>query len=1475
MTADFNPVEADAAATHSQMRFWELQILAGTSMAIPIAVELTGKLNLPALAAAVDATMGRYDTLRTCFQAAPNGLRQLTMREVDVPIRIVDLRHLPAGDSQALSSTALANAALRTIDMRLAPLLRILVFRLSATEHIVQLVIHHVLVDEPSINLLIDSIAAIYNKACLGQATVAPRTLPFRQVGSQSEIDPAAADGQRALEFWRTYLNGAPSRMAPAPDCHRKRRRNFHTDRVVRPFRRCTLAELDFALPAFATTRFGLFAAALGMLMSRLVDQQDVIMAVGITGRKRGQEEVLGPFLNTVVLRMQLDGARSLGAAAATASAQLGTILPYANMPFDVIYRQLRPHADPSSAAMAQVLLLYRTGSHAAHAMSDLHAAPLAIGAGISPYDLTFSIVVSAAGLVATCDYATDLYERATADAFLGQWEDILVRGIASPWKPIGALAPVTSSSPHTPLQTWLERLSRVAETQSSTRALIEISSGRSLTYHDLAQRSNEIAKGIILSGINMHSVVGLCLPRGIDLWAACIGIAKAGCAYVALPYREHQAASSKEIASQIAMLIADDAALAGFDFAPGNWLTVDALCAIAKTAPVPLVLPIPSPASLAYIMYTSGSTGKPKGVEVTHASLSATIDNFIGPRWFTRSTQLLSITDITFDIAALEVFGPLCAGGCVLIAPEGTAGDGWCLAALLSTTESNAMQGTPFSWSLLMEAGWRGSDSFLALCGGEAANLTLARQLAALPGGAVNLYGPTEATIWSSRGAFHGRAQGEFIGQALPGEALYVLDQVLDPTPAGGTGELFIGGAGLARGYRDDPVATALAFIPNPWGGCPGERMYRTGDRFHIDGAGHMTFRGRADHQVKIRGFRIELDGIARGLAEHPLVVDCIVACNENSARGHFLAAYVHLRGDTRAAIGALRQFARATLPTSSLPAAYIPVDAFCTTPNNKIDRQNLPPVEDRHFLQAYGSTPPSTPLEQAIAHIWAQEMGTVDIGIDDDFFALGGGSLDAIRIASRIATELDPTFTFSMFLDGPTVAQAASHVDTIKLVADVDMLIKPGARGRRVAVSPPLRALLQSDLSLPSSQQSTVHQQIRLSGPFCAEAFEAAILSIVARHDALRTSFGIAANGPYLKATPVEAIHTAVRHIDLSGQDATTITRSVTQFIARPFDLRCAPLFRVGLFRLAQNDHLLALCASHLVVDGWSLRLLLAEAAELYRSPEKINGVGAKQGRVQYADYVDWQNQWLATPGFAASLKSCLSRLLPPPPPTFVQRNEPDRRMDFVAFHADAGTVADLRSASKRLQCSIFTGVLCALFRTLWLYSGEPDLTIMTPAANRAQLGLQETIGMIMNPVILRYRVTAQSTEATMVQLANALRCALENQQVPLAVLNNALRLARGDAALPFTQTFVVWNEHVTPAFVLPKIETGSGFAPGATTDLEPLSPIPLNIDLTLGKDRLDVRLTHRLDYIDINGAARLAHLFQQELARLGKPD
>ena len=1027
----------------AQQRLWFLDRMEPGNPAYNVisALRMRGPVEVPAMERAVADLVRRHEPLRTVFRVAEGEPVQVVLPYRAQPLP-VEPRDAPEEEREALALRLVAEETARPFDLARGPLFRARILRLGEDDHVLLLAMHHVVTDGWSIGVLYRELCASYAAYTAGAEPELPE-LPIQYadyaVWQRNHLQGAVLEEQ--LVFWRKTLEGAPPLLELPLDRPRPPVQT-HAGGMVRlrypPSFGETMRSLAQRLEA---TSFMVMLAAFYALLARWSGQDDVVVGTPTAGRSRKETEgLVGFFINTLALRVRLDGDPTFAELVERVRAAAVEAYAHQEVPFERIVDELKVERALSHSPVTQVNFVLHTEPVDPIRLGPVRLALVEPEPASTQHELSFSLRDRWRGMPMEFDveYNRDLFDRATVERMAEHYHTLFQAAAADPslrlsQLPLGGVAErkealarwnrTHAAYPAVPVHALV-----AAQAVRTPHAPAVVCGAEALTYAELEDRSNRLAAHLRTLGVGPRSLVAISMERSAALVVAMLAAWKAGAAYVPVDpaYPAERRAYMLED-SGAAVVLTDAASEAGIPSVAVRAAVVDRLDLPAKERGVDAV-EVDADA-LAYVIYTSGSTGRPKGVMVPHRCVANFLESMRREPGMDADGVLVAVTSLSFDIAVLELLLPLVAGGRVVVATREQALDPGRLAGLLRSSGATAMQATPATWRMLVQSGWAGEPDLAVLCGGEALAPDLAAEL--LPRGRAlwNLYGPTETTVWS---AVHRVESADAIplGHPVANTRLYVLDPAGQPCPPGVPGELFIGGDGVVRGYLRRPGLTAERFVPDPFSGEAGGRLYRTGDRVRrrLDGA--LDFLGRVDFQVKLRGFRIELGEVEAALAEHPGVRQAVAAVREDVAGDARLVAYLVPAGVAPPAPDALRGALSSRLPDYMVPGAFVFLDALPLTPNGKVDRRALPAPEAAGPAAEHVPVPPRTPAEKAVAAIWREVLRVDQVGVDDNFFNVGGHSLLLARVAARLQEWLGREVPLLDLFRHPTVAAQAAHL-------------------------------------------------------------------------------------------------------------------------------------------------------------------------------------------------------------------------------------------------------------------------------------------------------------------------------------------------------------------------------------------------------------------------------------------------------------
>ncbi|RKH92920.1 amino acid adenylation domain-containing protein, partial [Corallococcus praedator] len=1193
----------------------------------------------------------------------------------------------------------------------------------------------------------------------------------------------------------------------------------------------------DLCLRENVTLFMGLLAG-FSALLHRYTGQQDLIVGTPLAGRIRPElEGMVGLFVNTLALRQDLSGSPSfIELMRRVREVTLGAYA-HQELPFEKLVEDFHPERVLSHALVVQVMFVLQTPTLEAHPSTALQmvtaAEPWELRTGTSKCDLTLFVTKSPEGLKATFEYDTDLFDAERIQRMASHFQTLLEAAVAQPSRPIASLALLPESERHRVLRDWNDATvdfprdlcihERFALQAARTSDAPAVTFGPlTVSYQQLDERSNQLAWHLRSLGVGPEVLVGLCVERSVDLIVGMLAVLKAGGAY--LPLDDSHPAERLAFMLQdarVSVLLVHQHKRERLPPFAGVTVCLDAdadSLGRLSTAPLPRTS---GPENLAYVIFTSGSTGRPKGSAIVHRGvLALAFDRLLHP--FSPEDRVAQASNASFDPSTFEIWGALLHGAHLVGITANPAHSPQEFADQVRDTRASVMFVTTAVLHLLARqiptafAGLR-----TLVFGGEAADPLALREVLqhGPPQRLVNGYGPTECTVFSS---FHlldsppALGVPVPIGRPLTNGPLYILDSLLQPVPIGVPGELYVSGERLGRGYFDRPELTAYTYRPHPFSTVLGARLYKTGDRARFLADGRVEYLGRADHQVKVRGYRVELGEIEEALRLHPTVKDASVVALEAGGDRRLAAYLVPVAGAALPDGSELRGWLRERLPEHMVPASFTPLAALPLTVNGKVDRRALPaPVPARGDTQGY--VPPSTPTEATLCRLWASLLDVERVGLNDNFFHLGGHSLLATQLVSRIRSELGAEVALRVLFSGPTVADLARHLGTLTQ-DDGPRAMPPvvrAPRDRALPLSYAQERLYRFFLRAPTSSAYNIPYGHRLRGPLDVEALRGALQSLLERHESMRVRFS--EEDGQLVQRVVPAGDFPWRFEDLSEQpDAEEAAwRYVHADAATPFDLKKAPLVRASLLRVKSDEHLFLICVHHIAADGWSLGVIARELGALYTALAHGRAAGLAPLAVQYPDYAAWQRTWLTGPELERRLAYWKQSLAGAPTelrlPTDRPR-PPERTFNGIRRPVQLGRVRSdaLHALCRRENVTPFMALLAAFGVVLARRSGQEEVVIGSPIANRLLPELEPLIGMFVNGLCLRVNLRgAPGFRALLQRVREETLGAYAHQEVPLdqVVASLGVELPTNRSPL-FQAMFVLQNTPEVP-FELPGLD------------------------------------------------------------------
>lgn len=1446
---------------------------------------LIGDLNTIVFEKSLNEIIQRHEILRTSFQIVDSQPVQVIAPTLTVTLPIVDLQGQSETERKVKVKQIVTTASSQPFDLTQAPLLRGTLIRVKEQEHIMLLTMHHIISDGWSWKVFYQELAALYQAFCNGERSPLAE-LPIQYADfalwQRQSVDEAS---DRQLAYWKQQLDGASPVLALPTDSPRPAIQSFRGAREPLILTQAITAALKALSKQEGITLFTLLLAAFKTLLYRYTGQTDLLVGTPIANRTQIEtENLLGCFVNTLVLRTDISSNPSFREL--LARVRETTLAAYANqdVPFEQLVKELQPERALSYNPLFQVMFVFQDAPLLALELPDLTLTPLIADSGIAKFDLTLFLEDTKHGLMGALEYNTDLFKADTITRMLGHFQALLESIVANPDRQVADLTILTAAERHQLLVEFNQNQSKIqhpkstidrclhhlieAQVEQTPDAVAVVFENEQLTYRELNCRANQLAHYLQLLGVKPEVLVGICLDRSLEMAIALLGILKAGGAYVPLDptYPKERLAFVIE-ETQLPVLLTQQHLRESIPQHQAHTVCVDTEWqAIALHSQENIDSGVRSK-NLAYTIYTSGSTGKPKGVQITHDAAVNFLNSMRQEPGLSQQDVLLAITTISFDIAALELYLPLIVGAKIVLVSREVASDGVQLSNILAHGVT-VMQATPATWQLLLESGWQGNKQLKMLCGGEAMTRSLADRLLQKGNSLWNMYGPSETTIWSTARKVEPGTDSVAIGRPIANTQIYLLDPHLQPVPIGVPGELYIGGDGVARGYLNRSDLTAQRFIPNPFSDRQGNRLYKTGDLARYLPDGNIEYLGRIDYQVKIRGFRIELGEIETVMRQHPAVREAIAIVREQPQKS--LVAYVVPNQHPAPAINDLRSFLKERLPEYMVPAAFVLMDALPLTANGKVDRQALPTPEGERPVEGT-FVAANTPLEEMLAGIWTQILGLEQVGIHDNFFELGGHSLLATQAISQVRQTFQVEIPLRRLFEAPTVAELAKQIEmAMQAKSELKLPIEQISREGNLPLSfaqQRLWFLYQLD---PGSTAYNGSTAVRLQGLLDRRALEQSINEVVRRHETLRTCFAVVEGRAVQKIA--DALTVSLPLVDLQDLPQTEREAEVLRLgrvdTQQPFDLTQAPLMRLTLVRLDSAEHVLWVTMHHIISDAWSAGVFIREISALYDAFCTKKPVRLPELPIQYADFAVWQQQWLQGEVLDTQLAYWKRQLdgaktvleLPTDRPRTPLQTSRGAKHSFALSPTLSQS---LKSLSQQAGVTLFMTLLAGFNALLYRYTGQEDILIGSPIANRNRSEIEGLIAFFVNTLVLRTALSNNPSFAELLQQVREVALgAYTHQDLPFEKLVAELQLERNLSHAPLFQVwFVLQNAPVStldlPGLKLSFLETESGTVRH-----------DLKLDLTETAEGIKGFFEYKADLFNATTIARMAEFFERLL-------
>ncbi len=1475
----------------AQQRLWFLSQLEGASAAyhVPVRWRLCGQLDSAVLRKALEGVVARHEALRTTFSQVDGEPVQRIIPAEDSRLELIehDLRQHPdaEGELQRLSIEEAGNG----FDLEAGPLIRGRLIRLREEEHALLITMHHIVSDGWSMGVLLKELSTLYGAFMRGESNPLPElSLQYVDyaVWQRKWIEGGVLREQG--EYWKTRLEGAPALLELPTDHGRPAQQDYAGGFASLVLDESLTADLKKIGKRHGTTLYMTLLAGWAALMARLSGQQDVVIGTPVANRSRVEiEGLIGCFVNTLALRVDVSGSPVVGELLKRVRVETLAAQEQQDIPFEQVVEIVRPVRSLSQSPVFQAMFTWQNAPEGTLEIPGVAVQSLLrVPAVAAKFDIRLWLREAGEKIVGGVEYATTLFEQRTIERYMGYYRRLLEGMVADDAEVMDRLPMMSERERRQILYEWNDTQVEFPsdkcvqelfeeQVQKTPEAVAVVFEEASLSYGELNRRANQLAHHLRALGVKPDERVAICVERSLEMVVGLLGILKAGGAYVPLDpaYPGERLRYMLEDSEPVALLTQTH--LEGLF--PGVSETLPVLDLAAEALPwreqpesnldtASLGL---TAMHLAYVIYTSGSTGAPKGVAVEHRNITrlfaATAEWF----HFGGDDVWPLFHSFTFDFSVWELWGALLCGGRLIVVPKDVARSTEDFYRLLCRANVTILNQTPSAFRQLVAVQTGDGQSHRlrhVIFGGEILEVSTLRpwyEHSRNQGTQLNnMYGITETSVHVTRRPLE-RADVETrgsspIGYRIPDLRIYILDAQGEPVPVGVGGELYIGGAGVARGYLNRPELTAERFLRDPFATEAGARMYKTGDLGRWLADGNIEFLGRNDLQVKIRGYRIELGEIEAVLAQHAAVRDAVVVAREDPGGDKRLVAYytcAEAGEQNERAWGAeqLRAHILAKLPEYMVPAAYVRLESLPLTPNGKLDRKALPaPEADAYVVRGYEA--PEGEIETVLAGIWAEVLKLERVGRHDNFFELGGHSLLAVQVVTRMRQGLGLEVAIRDLFARPILADLAGGLE-ITARATLPTITR-AERGERLPLSFAQQRLWFLSQLEGASAAYHVPVRWRLCGQLDSAVLRKALEGVVARHEALRTTFSQVDGEPVQRIIPAEDSrlelieHDLRQHPDAEGE----LQRLSIEEAGNGFDLEAGPLIRGRLIRLREEEHALLITMHHIVSDGWSMGVLLKELSTLYGAFMRGESNPLPELSLQYVDYAVWQRKWIEGGVLREQGEYWKTRLEGAPallelPTDHGRPAQQDYAGGFASLVLDESLTADLKKIGKRHGTTLYMTLLAGWAALMARLSGQQDVVIGTPVANRSRVEIEGLIGCFVNTLALRVDVSGSPVVGELLKRVRVETLAAQEQQdIPFEQVVEIVRPVRSLSQSPVFQAMFTWQN-----------------TPGGTLQIPDVEIKPLRLPHVVAKFDLSLSLQEAGEKI-VGGVEYATTLFEQ---------
>jgi len=1405
----------------AQKRLWFLDQLqpGSTAYNIPVAMKLNGELCIKSLEKGINTIIQRHEVLRSRFVTLNDTPMQTINNNFKFKIDYVNFKHIPSELRDSELKSALTENSKLYFSLDAENLFKIILFKCSENEHVLQIVMHHIISDGWSVGIFMKEFSLCYDAYRLGTEPILPKlTIQYADFAKWQSKWIESQDFKDQLLYWKKNMDPLPEALELPTDYKRQpiRRQKGNS------FKSRISLELYHEAKKLANKEgislFMLTLAVFKIILHKISGKNDITVGTPIANRNKNEiENLLGFFVNTLVLRTTVDANKSFLDLLKDIRQTALNSFDHQDMPFEKLVEELHPSRNMSQTPLFQVMFVYQGGSDGAIELNSLKIEPVEMESFIAKFDLTLSISESSTeGLGISIEYDTDLFTESTIQRFISHYKKCLSEILLNPESKIYAISLLSESDLTKILTLWNntgvlnnreECFHELFESQveKNPNQLAVQFKGQKITYADLDKKSNKLANYLIKKNVKPENIVGLLLDKSIEMIVAILAVLKSGAGYLPLdPSYPGERLSFMLIDSGAQLVITNNKEKSLLNKTGVTFINIDIESELIENESIEKPLVNVNLDNVAYVIYTSGSTGNPKGTIITHSGIGNLSILHKNEFNINGESKVLQFSSFSFDASVWEIIMALLNGATLQITDRDDIISGSKLIDVISEYQTTIMTLPPAMLSILPETKLPNLKTLITA--GESVSSDLINKWSSEQN-FINAYGPTEATICASMFYCNDNtSKNTPIGKPIYNIQLHVLDLDLNPTPIGIPGELYICSKGLARGYFNRPGLTAEKFVPNPFSENEGSRFYRTGDRVKYLEDGNIEFIERIDSQIKLRGFRIELGEIEVQVKSLNEVEDAVVIVKENSNFEKYLVAFYVSSQINFTEQNYLKDRLRKNLPDYMIPAFFIKIDKIPITQNGKIDRKNLGSlsIESHNYQNEYIA--PSSASEETLCNIFSQVLDISRIGVNHNFFEMGGHSLLATKCISRIRESFGIDVPLNILFEYDNIQSIATYID--RLNNDKKQFnqspIPIVSRTNNIPLSFAQERLWFLDQLDPSNSVYNIPSVVKIHGKLIIDRFEESLNIIIQRHEILRTLIQTVDGQAFQNI--VNDFKTKVGLIDLTDLSIKERNLELLDIIRyesnNPFQLEVLPLLRALLVKTGDDEFVLVLTMHHIISDGWSIGIFVSEFSHIYTALTNNSPINLPPLKIQYADYADWQRKWLKDGETQKQLEYWDKQLYGIQPLLNLSTDRPRPSVQTFTgalrkFVVDSTISEQISKMAKDTNVTVFMVLIAALNILLYRYSGQNDICIGTPIANRNRLDLENLIGFFINTIVIRTDLSNCPTFLSLLKTIKETSLeAFNNQDLPFEKLIDSLEIKRDASHSPIFQVMFTYQ-------------------------------------------------------------------------------